>query len=244
MNIELEIERLKAYVEISNIMGLYATYHSASHQPETCNLFAKKTPGGKCIFNGDIYDGYEGVENHYIKYMTGCEKDLGGKIYLHEMVSPIIEVAGDAQTAKAQFSSIGCETLNRGENGEGRVSLWCMTKYRLDFIKEDGRWVIYNLDLHNTFETPFDGPGWGEYPEFRPDPACNPLPECGIPIDGRTKEPYRSLSMKNRECDLHRLIPQPPMPYETWDIFKDPWVVDRVDVKISHRNAPDLSQSE
>ena len=117
-------------------------------------------------------------------------------------------------------------------------------KIRLDFIKEDGRWVIYNLDLHNTFETPFDGPGWGEYPEFRPDPACNPLPECGIPIDGRTNEPYRSLSMKNRECDLHRLIPQPPMPYETWDIFKDPWVVDRVDVKVSHRNAPDLSQSE
>lgn len=239
MNVELEIERLKAYVEIYNIMGLYATYHSASRQQETCDLFAKKTPGGKCIFNGDIYDGYEGVKNHYIEYMTGCEQDLSGKIYLHEMVSPIIQVAGDAQTAKAQFSSIGCETLNRGENGEGRVSLWCMTKYRLDFIKEDGKWVIYNLDLHNTFETPFDGPGWGEYPEFRPDPACNPLPACGIPIDGRTKEPYRSLSMKNRECDLHRLVPMPPLPYETWDYINDPWVVERVDTTVSHRTAPD-----
>ncbi len=241
MNIELEIERLKAYVEISNLIGLYATYHSASRQPETCNLFAKKTPGGKCIFNGDIYDGYEGVENHFIKYMTGAEEDLSGKIYMHEMMSPIIEVAGDCQSAKAQFSSIGCETLNRGENGEGRVSIWDMCKYRFDLIKEDGRWVIYNMDLHNVFETPFDGPGWGEYPEFRPDPNCNPLPACGIPIDGRTVRPYKCLSMNSRECDLHQLFPEPPLPYESWDPVKEPWVVERVDVKESHRTAPDLS---
>lgn len=231
MNAELEIERIKAYIEIQNVMGRYASYHSASRQQETCDLFAKRTPGGKCIFNGDIYDGYQGVENHFLVYMTAAEQDLSGKIYLHEMVSPIIEVAGDAQTAKAQFSSVGCETLNRGEDGKGRVSLWCFTKYHLDFVKEDGRWVIYNLDLHNTFETPFDGPGWGEYPEYVPEG----MPPMDIPIDGRTKRPYKSLNMNNRECDLHNLIPTPPLPYDAWDILKDPWEVERVDSKKSHR---------
>ena len=243
MNIELEIERLKSYVEIMNIIGLYATYHSASRQQETCDLFAKKTPGGVIIYNGDVYEGYQGVENHFIKYMTESEVDLSGKIYMHEMMSPIIEVAADGQTAKAQTTSIGCESLCRGENGEGRVSIWDMCKYRFDFIKEDGKWVIYNLDLHNVFETPFDGPGWGEMPVFRPDPNCNPLPPSGIPIDGRTVRPYHMLSMKNRECDLHQLFPEPPLPYESWDYVNNPWKVDWIRTNVSHRTSEEPPKS-
>ncbi len=96
--------------------------------------------------------------------MKDAEKDLTGKLYLHEVVSPIIEVAQDAQTAKAQFSSIGYETAYGPS--DTLISLWSWDKYRVDFVHEDGEWKIYNLDFHTTFLTSYDGKGWTEEPDY------------------------------------------------------------------------------
>lgn len=231
-DIALEVERLRAYVETANLIGRYQSFHSASRQAETVELFAKETPGGKLVFNGDIYEGFEGVKNHYLVLMAAMEQDLTGKLYLHEVVSPIIEVAGDAQTVKAQFSSIGCET---GVKADGtKLSAWSFAKYRFDLIKENGRWVIYNLDLHDTFLTPFDGPGWGEIGHIAPhemfaNEGSKELTDWDPPIDGKAKTPYRTLNNESADCDIHDLFPAPPQPYASWDPINDPWVVERAE---------------
>jgi hypothetical protein len=224
---QLRIERLEATIQIQNIMSKYQSYHSASDQEKTVELFAKKTPGGKCIFRGAIYEGYEGVKNHFLVWMKEAEKDLRGKLYLHEVVSPIIEVAKDAQTAKAQFSSIGCETAFGPNNT--LMSLWSWDKYHVDFIKEDGEWKIYNLDFHTTFLTHYDGKGWTEEPDYD---MTKYLPPNAFDFskrkeDGFAATPYKALSLTSRDCDIHNLIPEPPLPYDTWDVLKDPWVVEK-----------------
>jgi len=43
--------------------------------------------------------------------------------------------------------------------------------------------------------------------------------------DGQTEVPYKALSLISRDCDIHNLIPEPPLPYATWDVVKDPWIV-------------------
>jgi hypothetical protein len=222
---QLRIERLESVVAIQNIMSKYQSYHSASDQEKTVSLFASKTPGGKLVFRGHIYEGYEGVKNHFLLWMKEAEKDLTGKLYLHEVVSPIIEVAQDGQTAKAQFSSIGCETAFGPNNT--LMSLWSWDKYHVDFIKEEGEWKIYNLDFHTTFLTPYEGKGWTEEPEYD---MSKYVPQGAFDLskrkeDAQTATPYKALSLTSRDCDIHNLIPEPPLPYATWDIVKDPWIV-------------------
>lgn len=225
--IALELERTQAYIKIQNLIGRYEALHSASRQAETCELFAKKTPGGKLVFNGHIYKGYEGVELHYKGFMADAEQDLTGKIYAHEVMTPVIEVAGDAQSAKATFATFGFETGTKADGS--RLSTWTYGRYAVDFIKEDGEWVIYNMDFHTYFNTPFDGPGWGEKPDV-PMPeffAGEPELLAYVPVHhGDVKEPYKPMARDTADFDIHNMRPAPPLPYEAWDYISDPWVVE------------------
>lgn len=222
----LEIERLTAYIEISNVIGRYQSLHSASRQPEIVELFAKETPGGKIVMGPGVYEGFEGVKKLFLGSIAEAERDLTGRLNIHEVVSPIIEVAGDAQTAKAQISSIGCDT---GDNADGtKLSVWCFMKYRFDFVREHGAWVIYNLGTYLTFRTPFEGAGWGEKSDvaaaefFGGDPANVPP----LHSDGIVKVPNKPWSRSSSDSDIHCLVPAPPRPYDTWDPVAEPWVVE------------------
>ena len=87
------IQRMEAVNEITNVLGRYVAYHSASRQEETVELFCRHTPGIRLIFNGHIYDGWEGVLRHFIYRMANAEEDLSGRLYWHDVLSPVIEVA-------------------------------------------------------------------------------------------------------------------------------------------------------
>jgi hypothetical protein len=211
----LRIERLEAARTIENILARYVNYHSASMQEETVELFAKKTPGIRLIFNGDVYEGYEGVKLHFLERMANAEQDLTGRLYAHDLLTPLIEVAKDGQTAKTLFSTHGVET---GHDKDGNlISLWSWAKYRFDFVKEDGEWKIYRLDLHTTFLTPYAGKGWTKEPCYdiignAPDDFAKLNKPHAV-----TEVPYKPLSLTSPDCDIHNLIPAPPLPYDTWD---------------------------
>ena len=227
--LELEMERQKAVTEIANLMGRYAALHTANKNDEIMKLIAKKTPGGKLIFDGDVYSGYKGAENHFKVFMDQSYKAVGnGSLFFHELINPIIEVAGDAQTAKAQWDAIGGEIFKKADGT--RATVWDVDRYHVDFIKEDGKWVIYNLDWHATFMTPFDGPGWGEIPTMTMEEFFSVLdPKTAAPKptrDACTKVPYKRLSKDNNDADVVNLIPALPAPYSTWDIIKNPWNID------------------
>lgn len=212
------IERMEAVNAIQNIMARYAAYHVASEQVKTAELYCRHTPGTRLIFNGDIYDGWEGVERHFIHRMSNAEDDLSGRLYLHDMLSPLIEVAEDGQSADCMFSSHGCET---GWNpDESLKALWAFNRYHFMFVKEDGKWRIWRQEMHQILNTPFEGKGWVEEPCYdvignapkalKESSAANP--NCGS--HRTTKRPYLALSTETPECDAHNLIPVPPLPYK------------------------------
>ncbi|MGI5971252.1 MAG: nuclear transport factor 2 family protein [Oscillospiraceae bacterium] len=213
------IERLEAVNAIQNIIARYTALHAASRQEETCELFCKKTPGTYWMVGNAVYNGHQGVRDHFVHHMGDNEKDLTGRLYLHEMVTPLIEVAGDCQTAKCLINTMGCET-GPGET-EGNVSLWAFSRYRWNFAKEDGEWKIWNMRLYITFLTPFAGGGWTETPYY---PIHEVAVKRGLAKPGTNYVTYfapgeemKPFSITSPDCDIHNLIPEPPKPYWTWD---------------------------
>lgn len=216
LDAELRAARLETAQQIQNLLGRYANYHSAGMWKEQEDCFALKTPGVRAIFNGNVYEGEKGIRNHYTGLLAAAEKDLTGRLYAHELLTPIIEVAGDNQSAKAFYSSLGFETLVM-EDGT-KKSLWSYCKFKFGFIKEDGQWKIYRMDMHGTFNTPFDGKGWAEEPYligFSSNEVNNWDPRWAP--NRLVKENYVPLQTDSPDCDIHNLIPAPPEPYDTWD---------------------------
>lgn len=213
---QLQIERLQAVIEIQNVLGRYVNLHSASRQEETCELFAMDTPGCRAVFNGNIYEGRAGIERHFLGLLKESEKDLRGRLFVHDLVTPVIEVAADAQSAKTVWSTIGMETCL---NEDGSLqSLWNYGKYRFDFVKENGKWKIYRLYLHGCYNTPYEGKGWSDdpFPVEHANKQIDNWDPRWAP-DGRTKVPTKPFSVTSADCDLHNMVPAPPVPYDTWD---------------------------
>jgi len=221
---ELELRRLMLAREAINVMGRYTALHSASRQQETLDLFALDTPGCCAYFNGAKYKEKKGIENHFLGLMATTEADLTARLYLHDIVSPIIEVAGDAQSVKCLFSTHGCESNPpKDPNAPRFTSSWCFGKYYVDMIVVDGVLKIYRMDLHTTFLTDYAGKGWTYEPFTNPweystfDPREGEFAPDEVDYDW-----CRPLSDKTASCDVHDLIPAPPAPYETYD-FDAPW---------------------
>ena len=213
------LERMEAAREVQNVLSRYVNYHTASMQKETAELFCHHTPGTRLVFNGDIYDEWDGVLRHFVYRMSNAEEDLSGRLYWHDVVSPLVEVAGDAQSAKCIVSTHGAET---GWNPDGSLkALWSWGKYRFDFLKEDGQWRIYRLEFHQCMNTPYEGRGWVEEPCYdlignAPAELKDHEPENCKP-NRKTKHPYLPLSTTTPECDVHNLRPSLPEPYDTYD---------------------------
>ena len=219
---KLQIARHQSAQEIMNLMAKYENLHSAHRWKEQEECFALKTPGVRAIFNGNVYEGAQGIRNHYTGLLQASEQGLAGRIYCHELLTPAIEVAADNESAKGYFSSLGCESL---KTKEGIKSLWSFCKFRFGFVKEDGEWKIYRMDMHGTFNTPFDGPGWGQMPYLvgfaggddidNWDPKW--APNAFIDRDENDNPLYVTLQTDTPYCDLHNFQPEFIKPYETWD---------------------------
>lgn len=84
-------------LQISNVMGRYAAYVIANHWSDIGNMFALDDP--------DVHQNvpFQMSDAQLRKYFTDrqAKKLKGGVIHQHAFMSPIIEVAGDGQTARA-----------------------------------------------------------------------------------------------------------------------------------------------
>ena len=218
----LQIARHESAQQIANLMCRYENLHSSHRWKEQEECFALKTPGVRAIFNGAVYEGADGIRRHYTGLLQAAEKNVTGRLYAHELLTPAIEVAKDNESAKAYFSSLGFETLVMPDGR--RKSLWSFCKFRFGFVKEDGEWKIYRFDMHGTFNTPFDGPGWSEEPYLigfaskdvdNADPRWTPNAVINRDPDGNPL--YVTLRTDTPYCDIHNFQPEFIRPYDTWD---------------------------
>jgi len=135
--------------EINNLMGKYSHYGVLRGEGTTRELFAMnqpdvfwKTPSGP--------EGPEGMENRFLQPGEANPGMVGGQLHMHSMLTPIIEVAADGKTAQGVWDSFGPNI----SSGDGESS-WLWVKYGVDFIKEDGDWKIWHMQVFPMFNTSY-----------------------------------------------------------------------------------------
>jgi hypothetical protein len=206
-SLEERIERLEAVHEIQNVMGRYSYLHTADKQEETVALWAKKTPGVRAnVPSFGLYEGIEGIRRLYV----GAHQAMGeeariGQMHMHTLTTPVIEVAGDGKTARGVWISPGQETTT--SPGSKPKAHWAWLKYGADFVKEDGKWKFWHLQVYGLFFTPYEK-SWVEESIHAEEMA---LPDELKPARKTTY--WTSYTSTSKQV----LIPAPPEPYETWD---------------------------
>lgn len=160
-----------------------------------------------------------------------------GKLIFHELSTPVIEVAGDGQTAKGMWIMTGLESgLTKPEhaaNMPGWVHMpevivdgkrvWMhniYVKYAIDFIKQDGVWKIYHFRCFEVVREPY-GMGWIPWASFADHRGFNSelmyIGDDGRPVFmPKANEPAR---IKANPYSIHggqTLDVRPPEPYRTF----------------------------
>jgi hypothetical protein len=145
-----QVEKAAEALEINNMMGRYAAYVIANHWDDIGAMFALDDP--------DVHQNVPfqmqgpAVRDYFTK--RAAEKLPDGVMHQHTFLSPIIEVAGDGQTAKGVWDSPGIDT----GNGNAMAN-WAWVRYAIDFKKINGEWKIWHLSVLPVWTAPY-GDSW------------------------------------------------------------------------------------
>jgi hypothetical protein len=213
LSLEQRVARTEAYIEIQNVMSAYAYFHSASRHKEAAELFALDTGDVWAEMTWGRYCGREGILKLYLGYHVYIDGDKIGKMHIHTLSQPMIEVAADCKTARGIWVSPGHETGSFVKPGQ-LEAYWCWMKYDCDFIVENGLWKIWHLRTPGIMMTPYDTP-WTK-PVFESGVGGPPMPERYYPDEAPIGQ--------NWEYATDRVYPsndpEPPVPYKTWADLK------------------------
>ena len=143
-------DEVVALHQIANLMGRYSHLGHLRGENTLVELFAMKqpdvswrTPSGP--------QGPEAMKGRFLAPGEAPRGEVGGQLHVHSMLTPIVEVAADGQTAKGVWDSFGPNISSGTEIGN-----WLWVKYGVDFIKEEGAWKIWHMQVYALFNTPFD----------------------------------------------------------------------------------------
>lgn len=168
-------DRALAVIEVQNTFSKHSYYHAcARHVDELSDIWVKEdglyASTAKWTSNMGIIEGMAQIRKFYGDNLTMHLKNLlasASKImpeiknipenlgvgFGHEMnflTTPIIEIAGDGKTAKGIWYSPGVNLVGSViEEGKTRMrGEWRMTKYGVDFAKEDAKWKIWHIKIY------------------------------------------------------------------------------------------------
>lgn len=201
---ELEmVQKLMDIHDLKQLMARYEYYHAGGLHRECIGLFSQRDDVKVEIANLGIFDGQEGLERFFVGANTFAEDDdeRKGQMHLHLLTTPIIEIAGDRQTAQAIWLSPGAESA------PGKMEdSWCWVKYGIDFVRENGAWKFWHFHMYRIFTVPYNK-SWAdvEYEDARF------LPE---PIRPHRPNSYRWEYSRDSAFEI---VPRIPEPYEHWD---------------------------
>lgn len=206
LTMEEKVQRLIDRNEVANVMGRYVYGHFCNDYNGVFELFAKRDDVTAEIANWGVYKGSTSIRRLYpemhAKFLLG---DGLGRLHANCVTTPVIEVAGDGETAKGLWFITGAET-SPGNDGVLDPH-WTWARYAMDFIKEDGQWKIWHLHTVGLFHTPFST-SWVDYKEPHRDLDW-------IPAELKADEPTTFHWEYDTE-DCVPMYPQPPKPYWTF----------------------------
>jgi hypothetical protein len=204
------LQRLEDIDEIQKLMSRYVYMHEVGRDPEfTDMLFAKKTPGVSWeVAHMGYFRGRDGIKKTLDAH--GIMSKGPGKLFIHTLTTPVIEIAGDGKTAKGVWISPGAETMSDPKTNKPEGA-WAWTKYGCDFVKEDGKWKMWHYHVYRLFMVPC-GRNFTEDLEKKRAPGESSLLEAmGAKPDGGPSydNPYSTTFTAE-------MVPAPPEPYETF----------------------------
>ncbi len=204
------IQRLEDIDEIQKLMSRYVYLHEVGRDPEfTETIFAQKTPGVSWeVAHMGVYKGRDGIKR--ILDAHGIMSKGTGKMFIHTLTTPVIEIAEDGKTAKGIWISPGAETVADPQTKQLK-GFWAWTKYGCDFVKEDGQWKMWHYHVYRLFLTPCDKDFTEEY-ELKVLDAKS----AGRPSGLQPDEPPSYDNPYSKEY-IAELVPAPPEPYQTFD---------------------------
>ncbi len=160
--LERKVQRQADYIAIANLMGRYQYLHTAGKMDVIGReLFAAELPDSRSEYGPlGVFGPEKSIE--FFNAMTesfthGSGEVDPGLLEIHQITTPVIEIAGDGKTAKAMWMSTGAILMQNDPAAEsGKSATWDSGKYAVDFIKIDGRWKIWHLHVCDLWRTDFD----------------------------------------------------------------------------------------
>ncbi|TPD60787.1 nuclear transport factor 2 family protein [Emcibacter nanhaiensis] len=179
-------ERALAMLEVQNTMSKHAYYHAAGLNSEEIEALwvAKDGPNAKTATFASpmwVMNGLETVRRAYgeenqknrekaLKALSEVNPNIknipenlgaGHEWAMHTNTTPVIEVAGDGKTAKGIWYSPGMGLFTAIEDGKAVVKgTFFWEKYGADFIKENGVWKIWHLQMAYDFTPSIENGNW------------------------------------------------------------------------------------
>ena len=219
------------YQEIQNLFSMHCYIMMKSPTQEMEKIWAKEHDDVCFSQNWGIWVGLKAVKDHYKdesreaiqkkldekrKWHPDIPNDIkyasAGESGLHTLTTPIIEVAGDGETAKGMWYTPGFMTMFNNKNGKWESS-WMYELYAIDFIKEDGKWKIWHFCVCNDFSCPYYK-SWADVAQEKGTAGTvineiSPTQALGATLPGHAFEGYHTRRITGD-------FPKPPEPYETF----------------------------
>lgn len=226
------LERQQSWADIMNLMGRYQYYHTGGQMDRIGReLFAWWLPDARCEYGPlGVFGAKKSLEffNAMTELFTGGQGVCHpGLLEIHQITTPVVEVAGDNQTAKGMWMSTGAILMLHDEGSEtGRSFTWDSGKYAVDFINTEQGWRVWHLHVCDLWRTDFDRDpvataapmDRGTTQEMIDDwnaraAAGEEVRPHGMPVipDGPTTFHYAYAS-----DSIAPQQPQPPVPYRTF----------------------------
>lgn len=218
LDIERDILKLEAILEIQNLMGAYSFLLDGRKYDEVLNLFSKKQLDVRVEMTNGVYQGYNSLVRlypgkHYDQHAAGHHPGYQGRgnVAKHPQNTPLVVVAEDLRTAKGSWISMGFASFCR--DGQ-REMHWGMFRYGADFIYEDGSWKIWHLHVYSGFMADGDR-SWSNPPERPPmgDPNSH------MPLAFRPDFPS-TTTYDYRVDNVMPYLPEVPESYQLFDTTK------------------------
>lgn len=236
--LELDNRRLHAVQDVQNLMSKMSYMQESGLFEERYHCLAQKTPGVTVEIGArGVFEGYEHcyhtMVTHEMNFVNAHADGIKnaypdrefptphtGMLESTVMGTPVIEVAGDCQTARGQWMACMIMAKSRGEEPESAFIWW---KYAADFVVEDGQWKVWHLrmDPMTMGDLSFAVDSL-KFPEpVKPGTYNNVHAANGVSSWPEPDKPVTKMYYTYRPWTTVENYPLPPEPYDTFDNVKD-----------------------
>jgi hypothetical protein len=217
-----------AWVMVQNIMSKHNYYYAAGNRLEELSKIWVKEDGefAKTATITTIDGVWEGMDAIKIYYGNPKVKDakqslkemsksspwepVKGQLGVYTNTTPIIEVAGDGKTARGVWFSQGMVMIYTGQKDKSGNDMaqgtYYFEKYGADFVKENGEWKIWHIQIYSDFK-----PSVGSESKWTTPAAAQSL--SGVQKSGGNKD---EKAHSSAGADLSKPTRENPDPYEQW----------------------------